>query len=294
MKNEQLDNIVLGTAGLAGIWGPVDFKESEDAILFALESGIQYFDTSPAYANAESILGNAIHRWSGKRPYISTKAGKSKATSPDSVAYDFSPEGLRRSVAESLDTLKVDFIDVLFLHDPSGMQVSEIPAAIETLQEIKSMGWAKELGVGGNYGIQFELFVRGDIFNYFMGYNRFNIINQSAVDHEFKQLRKEKIKIWQASPLYMGLLGSKFLNYITSLPEWIPQNDIDAAKQLTEFCKRTNVSITGLALQYIISSKQVDKMVLGASSIRELEQTLEFLTQGPSYDTILSKNFKLL
>ena len=171
MKNKQMNDIVLGTAGLAGIWGPVDFKESEDTILFALESGIRYFDTSPAYANAETILGNAIDSWKGDRPFISTKAGKLKANKPDSVAYDFSPTGLKRSVAESLDTLKVDYIDILFLHDPSGMKMNEIPAAIETLQEIKLMGWAKEIGIGGNYGSHFESFVSKPIFNYFMGYN---------------------------------------------------------------------------------------------------------------------------
>lgn len=52
------EKVVLGTAGLAGIWGDVDKRESVDAILFALESGITHFDSAPAYSDAESILGN--------------------------------------------------------------------------------------------------------------------------------------------------------------------------------------------------------------------------------------------
>ena len=291
MKNKSINDIVLGTAGLAGIWGPVDFKESEDTLLFALESGIRYFDTSPAYANAETILGNAINSWKGTRPYISTKAGKLKADKPDSVAYDFSPTGLKRSVAESLDTLKIDCIDILFLHDPSGMKINEIPAAIETLQEIKLMGWAKEIGIGGNYGTDFESFVSNNSFNYFMGYNRFNIINQKAVDNEFVHLKNEQIKIWQASPLYMGLLGSKLQQYVNMLPEWIPAEDIESAKQLDLFCKRTNVSITGLALHYILSSHQVNKLVLGASNMNELVNTLEILNDAPTYQSILDEKF---
>jgi aryl-alcohol dehydrogenase-like predicted oxidoreductase len=271
------DKIVLGTAGLAGIWGPVNFTESEQTIHYALEQGIYHFDTSPAYADAESILGKALYTWKGKTPFISTKAGKLKADNPDSDTYDFSPAGLIRSVSESLETLKVGCIDVLFLHDPTGLKSHEIQAAIDTLIEIKAKGWAKAIGIGGNYGADFTSYVSSKYFDHFMGYNRFNILNQDALTNEYVALQNQQINIWQASPLYMGLLGSKLETYIKEQPSWIPARDLQRAKELNVYCKKTSVSISALALHFVYENPLIYKMVLGASNFSELKQSLEWL-----------------
>jgi len=277
MSLPSRDKIVLGTAGLAGIWGPVNFAESEQTIHYALEQGIYHFDTSPAYADAESILGKALYTWKGIKPFISTKAGKLKADNPDAETYDFSPAGLIRSVSESLETLKVGSIDVLFLHDPTGLKSHEIQAAIDTLIELKAKGWAKSIGIGGNYGTDFMPYVSSKYFDHFMGYNRFNILNQDALTNEYVALQGQQINIWQASPLYMGLLGSKLETYIKEQPSWIPARDIQRAKELNAYCKKTSVSISALALNFVYENPHIYKMVLGASNLSELKQSLESL-----------------
>ena len=53
------DRLVLGTAGLAGLWGPVDPKESLRTLLMAFEAGILHVDTATAYAHAETLVGRA-------------------------------------------------------------------------------------------------------------------------------------------------------------------------------------------------------------------------------------------
>ena len=277
MSLPSRDKIVLGTAGLAGIWGPVNFEESEQTIHYALEQGIYHFDTSPAYADAESILGKALYTWKGIKPFISTKAGKLKADNPDADTYDFSPAGLIRSVSESLETLKVGCIDVLFLHDPTGLKSHEIQAAIDTLIEIKAKGWAKAIGIGGNYGADFMPYVSSKYFDHFMGYNRFNILNQDALTNEYVALQDQQINIWQASPLYMGLLGSKLETYIKEQPSWIPARDLQRAKELNAYCKKTSVSISALALHFVYENPLIYKMVLGASNFSELMQSLDWL-----------------
>jgi aryl-alcohol dehydrogenase-like predicted oxidoreductase len=289
MSLPSRDKIVLGTAGLAGIWGPVNFTESEQTIHYALEQGIYHFDTSPAYADAESILGKALYTWKGKTPFISTKAGKLKADNPDADTYDFSPAGLIRSVSESLETLKISCIDVLFLHDPTGLKPDEIQAAIDTLLEIKSKGWAKQIGIGGNYGSDFTPYVSSKYFDHFMGYNRFNILNQEALTNEYLTLQNQQINIWQASPLYMGLLGSKLETYIKEHPSWIPQTHIQRAIELNEYCKKTTVSISALALHFVYDNPLIYKMVLGASNFSELKQSIDWLDDK----TFISANHTL-
>ena len=289
MSLPSRNKIVLGTAGLAGIWGTVNFSESEQTILYALEQGIYHFDTSPAYADAESILGKALYTWKGKTPFISTKAGKLKADNPDSDSYDFSPTGLNRSVCESLETLKISCIDVLFLHDPTGLKPYEIQAAIDTLLEIKSKGWAKAIGIGGNYGSDFKPYVSSKYFDHFMGYNRFNILNQEALSSEYVALQEQQINIWQASPLYMGLLGSKLATYVKESPSWIPKSHIQRAIELNQYCNKTTVSISALALHFVYDNPLIYKMVLGASNFSELKQSLEWLDDS----SLISDNHTL-
>lgn len=277
MNISSKNRIVLGTAGLSGIWGPVNYQESEQTIQYALEQGIYHFDTSPAYADAESILGKALYTWKGITPFISTKAGKLKGDNPDSDAYDFTPAGLIRSVSESLEILKVTCIDVLFLHDPTGLKLHEIQSAIDTLIEIKSKGWVKAIGIGGNYGVDFTPFVSSIYFDHFMGYNRFNILNQDALINEYVTLQNQNIAIWQASPLYMGLLGSKLETYIKDQPSWISVRDIQRAKELNAYCIKMNISISALALRYVYENSLIYKLVLGASNFTELKQSLNWL-----------------
>jgi aryl-alcohol dehydrogenase-like predicted oxidoreductase len=267
----------------------VNFAESEQTIHYALEQGIYHFDTSPAYADAESILGKALYTWKGIKPFISTKAGKLKADNPDADTYDFSPAGLIRSVSESLETLKVGCIDVLFLHDPTGLKSHEIQAAIDTLIEIKAKGWAKAIGIGGNYGADFTSYVSSKYFDHFMGYNRFNILNQDALTNEYVALQNQQINIWQASPLYMGLLGSKLETYIKEQPSWIPARDLQRAKELNVYCKKTSVSISALALHFVYDNPLIYKMVLGASNFSELKQSLDWLDDK----TFISANHTL-
>lgn len=285
--NVERDRLVLGTAGLAGLWGKIDEDESVKTILYALEQGITHFDAAPAYADAERILARALREWKGPQPFVSTKAGKLKADHPDSISYDFSPAGIFKSAHESLQLFGRDQLDLLFLHDPPGMTAAEIPYAVEAMQILKRDGLVKNIGIGGNYGASFEPFVADNGFTHFMGFNRYNIINQSARDTEFVQLENAGIQVWQASPLYMGLLGNKLDQYAQREPEWIPATDLQQAIAMKKYCDASGLSLTGLALQYVFNSPCINKLVLGASKHSELEESIQFLESTSLRDEAL-------
>jgi aryl-alcohol dehydrogenase-like predicted oxidoreductase len=242
-----------------------------------LEQGITHFDAAPAYADAERILARALREWKGAQPFVSTKAGKLKADDPDSISYDFSPSGIFKSAQESLQLFGRDQLDLLFLHDPPGMTIAEIPYAVEAMQILQRDGLVKSIGIGGNYGASFAPFVADNGFTHFMGFNRYNIVNQTARDAEYIQLHNAGIKVWQASPLYMGLLGNKLDQYASTEPEWIPATDLQKALELNKFCDASGLSFTGLALQYVFNSSCINKLVLGASKLSELKDSIRFL-----------------
>jgi len=280
--------IALGTAGLAGLWGPVDRREALRTIHMALEAGILHLDTAPAYADAEALVGEALRSWPGRRPTISTKAGKGRAESPDGVVRCYSPQAIRQSVQESLRILRSDVIDILFLHDPPLMQAHEIAPAVEALAQLQREGLIRQVGIGGNYGDAFAAWAVRPPFAYFMGFNRYNILNQSAALQEFPLLRDAGQVIWQASPLYMGLLGAKHGQYLQERPSWIPTADLAAAETLARQCATHRIDMTGLALQFVCRSPWVNRMVIGASNPEELRQSLEQL-QDPRLAAMADK-----
>lgn len=279
-QTQSLDGLVLGSAGLAGIWGPVDQAESVDTLLLALQEGVTALDTAPAYSNAEELVGLALRQWRGKMPAVSTKVGKLRSDRPDENVYDFSPEAIRRSVYNSLELLNIDTISVLFLHDPTGVNRSEIDSVLTTLDQLRREGVVQALGIGGNFPASFQEFIREGIFQVFMGYNRMNAVCREALSDEFPFLKARHIKIWQASPLYMGLLGRQFDFFLREAPEWIPEQYIRRAEKLRAYAAEEPLSLAETALRYLRSTAEIDKLVIGASSRTELQHSLRSWRKG--------------
>jgi aryl-alcohol dehydrogenase-like predicted oxidoreductase len=277
MDNITKEKLVLGTAGLAGIWGPVNLSESIKVLHRSWEYGIRYTDTAPAYAAAETLVSKALKSWKGEPPVVSTKVGKRQADHPDAVAFDYNPAYIRESIDNSRKLFNRDILDIVFLHDPGCMPLEDIKVATHTLLELKQRGSIRALGIGGNYGGDFRDMATSGVFDYFMGYNRYNLIRQSAADEEFIDLGKASVKIWQASPLYMGLLGSKFDSYQELEPSWIPAEDLAVVRYWWKYCEERQLSLTGLALNYVHLSSFVNRMVLGASTMAEWENSIYWL-----------------
>ena len=243
----------------------------------ALEAGIRHIDAAPAYADAESLVGEALRSWTGPRPTLSTKAGKGRADSPDGVVPRYDPDSLRSSVHDSLRILGIDVLDMLFLHDPPLMSEEEMEPAVQTLSGLREEGVVRAVGIGGNYSDSFSGYALQPPFTCFMGFNRYNLLNRSAAGAEFPAHRSAGHSIWQASPLYMGLLGAKHHEYIRDRPVWIPAADLDAAARLAAACDREGINMTGLALQFVYASPWVDRLVIGASTPEQMRQTIEHL-----------------
>jgi aryl-alcohol dehydrogenase-like predicted oxidoreductase len=101
-------------------WGKVDESEAIRTIHYALENGIEFFDTADTYGRGQSerILGAAFQTYIGTtRPVICTKFGNSEI-SPDVFSKDYSAEYLVESVEKSRERLGVDKLDILLLHSP--------------------------------------------------------------------------------------------------------------------------------------------------------------------------------
>ena len=277
----HLTRCVLGTAGLGGVWGRVDKKESLQTILTALESGITSIDTAPAYGDAEELIGYAMRQWKGSRPIISTKVGRLKSNSAHDGIYDYSPEGMIKSVEGSLRTLGVDVIDVLFLHEPLAISDrNKLPGIVEQMQEFKRKAYAEKIGIGGNIPEWFLPYTTSGIFDVVMEYNRLDACCQDALSSSLPYCKQRGMEFYAASPLHMGLLGNYFEAYTISPPGWLDKSYIEKAKLLKKIAGKYQMSLQSLAHRFLFSLEHDFKIVIGPSNMHQLCETMDDIRPG--------------
>jgi aryl-alcohol dehydrogenase-like predicted oxidoreductase len=156
----------LGTAPLSGLYAPVAHEDALRTIDAAWHAGIRFFDTAPLYGHglAETRLGEALANRPRDSYVLATKVGRLlrpvkgnaledrhyKGTPPVAPLFDFSYDGVMRSVEESLVRLKLDRIDVLHIHDPDDHYDDALAGAYPALAQLRQEGVVGAIGAGMN------------------------------------------------------------------------------------------------------------------------------------------------
>jgi len=274
--------LVYGTSGLGGVWGEVDARESINALLFAFENGISVLDTAPSYANAEKYVGQAIREWTGTKPFISTKIGRLRGDDAFQVKLDYSSDGMKRSLESSLETLGVNTIDLLFLHEPQLVPAEKIEGCISLLLDFKSQGLVGQIGVGGNPNTTFMPYVKKKYFDVVSGFLKMDACNLSVFQGDLQRFQQEDIAYYAASALHFSLLGNRYKKYQESGPdgEWISDTDLRNARKVKEIADRNNMPLATLAQRYLFSIKEADRVVMGARNLKQIQSTIKDWNQG--------------
>lgn len=274
--------LVYGTSALGGVWGPVDEGESIDALLYAFENGISVLDTAPSYANSELYVGKALRQWKGKKPFVSTKIGRLRGDDAFDVKLDYSPETMKRSLSNSLETLGLDHIDLLFLHEPQLVPLDKIDEILDTLKSFKSEGLVGKLGVGGNPTSDFMSHITKENFEVVSGFLRMDACNLNAFDEEIQQYQKEGVAYYAASALHFSLLGNRFEKYKVDGAdgEWITAKEITNAIAVKAIADKHEMSLPTLAQRYLFSIQEADRIVMGARNINQIKSTVSDWKSG--------------
>lgn len=288
--------LVLGTSGLGGVWGEVNEKESVEAILYALEQGVEAIDTAPSYNNAQEYVGKALHRWKGKRPFISTKIGRLQAEEPDEVYLDYSPEGMRNSMQQSLELLGVEYVDLLFLHEPHLVPTEKMDSILETLHSFQEEGVVGMLGIGGNPEGAFWAYVKQENFEAVSSFLKMDACTLEGFTHDIPRYSEEGLAIYAASSLHMGLLGSKFKEHVENPPDsdWIRKLHIKNAIRINAIAQNNDISLTELALRYLFSMKEADRVVLGPRTLDEVQESISIWEKGPLEQEVFNQVTEVL
>jgi aryl-alcohol dehydrogenase-like predicted oxidoreductase len=144
----EVSVLVLGTWVTGGwAWGGADEGDSVQAVLKALELGINFVDTAPVYGfgKSERIVGQALKEW-GQRDgiVVATKCGL-QWDDRENIRRNASPERIKQEVDQSLTRLGLDYLDLYQIHWPDGKTLVE--KSMETLVRLQDAGKIRYIGV---------------------------------------------------------------------------------------------------------------------------------------------------
>ncbi len=280
--------IVLGPLGMGVSQFGNLYRETTDdtshaAVAEALEDGIRYFDTAPHYGLglSERRLGSALSATPRDSVVISTKVGRLLVDSPETAAeldgegfivpaalrrqWDFSRDGVLRSVEGSLERLATDRLDIAYLHDPDDFWDTASTSGIAALVELREQGVIGKVGAGMNQATMLADFVERTDIDVVMVAGRFTLMDQDALVRLLPAALAHGVAVVAAGVYNSGLLSAAdvrddaHFDYGQAPPELV-----ERARQISAICRAHGVALPDAAVQYPLRHPAVVSVVLGS------------------------------
>ena len=280
----ELTRLSLGTAPLAGLFKSVDVSDSDQLIHTALDNGMNYFDTAPLYGHglAEERLGRILG--SVTKPFVlQTKVGRvlnwvEKADPvpwfPDAdphiqPVFDYSADGIKHSLEDSLKRLGVDRIDIALMHDAENHIPQAINIAYPVLADLKRQGIIKAVGIGINFCDAAVEIMKSVDLDIVLLAGRYTLLDQSAQNKLLPYALERKVDITIGGVFNSGVLadpkpGATF--------EYLPASDeiIRKAQDIRAFLSERGIPLTAAALQFPLRHPAVTSVLTGSRNSKEL------------------------
>jgi D-threo-aldose 1-dehydrogenase len=290
----------LGCAPLGNLYRPLSDAQALATIHSALAAGISYLDTAPFYGHgrSEQRIGEALRAWPGPRPALSTKVGRvlDPVTPgeegdfgyadplPFRPRFDYSKDGVRRSLEGSLSRLGVARVDIALIHDIGRLTHGDahpvlmrqvLDEALPALEQARSEGRIRWIGIGVNEcEVCLELLERAPLDCILLA-GRYNLLEQPALTSGLLALCAQRgTKLIAAGVFNSGLLatppsaGSRY-NYVN-----VPTPILARAQSLWQTCAAFGVAPQAAALQFPACHPVVASTIVGAKSPDEIAQIM--------------------
>jgi aryl-alcohol dehydrogenase-like predicted oxidoreductase len=199
----------IGGGSWQGGWGPQDDRESIRAIHHAVDLGINWVDTAPAYGlgHAEEVVGRAIAALGeDERPLVFTKCGLVWEEGATTVSNVLAPASIRRECEDSLRRLGVERLDLLQIHWPTA-DGTPLEDSWGTMSALVEEGKAKAIGVSNFDLAQLELCERIRHVDTYQP--ELNLLSRATAD-AIAWCAERDIGVIVYSPMCSGLLSGRF------------------------------------------------------------------------------------
>lgn len=283
----------FGAAGIGNLFTPVSDQDAADAVDAAWESGIRSFDTAPHYGLglSERRLGAALRGRPREQYTLSTKVGRLleplPASDGDDLAngfavpsshrrvWDFSADGVRRSLEASLERLGLDRVDIVYLHDPDEHGDQALDEAYPALERLRAEGVVRAIGIGMNQTVMPTRFVRDTDIDVVLLAGRYSLLDQRGLAELLPEARRRGTSVVVGGVFNSGLLadprpGATY-DYAAASPELL-----DRALRLKSVCERHGAPLRAAAARFPLGHPAVAGVLVG---LRSAEQVLDAVEQ---------------
>lgn len=290
----ELTEIGFGGSQIGNLYREVDDASARAAVDAAWDAGVRYFDTAPHYGLglSERRLGDALRDRSRDEYVLSTKVGRLLVENPDGAGrrddggfavpatlrrhWDFSRDGVLRSVEASIDRLGLDRIDIAYLHDPDDHWEAASTTGVGALVELREQGVLGAIGAGMNQvGMLADFVERCDI-DVVMVAGRYTLLDDAAADRLLPAAAERSVAVVAAAIYNSGLLSSprpavdaKY-DYTAA-----PRDLIERAHAIADVAERHGVDLPSAAIAYPLRRSEITSVVVGLRTVAQVESTLQ-------------------
>jgi D-threo-aldose 1-dehydrogenase len=295
----KLSPLAFGGAPVGNLYANVDETGALEAIAHAWRGGIRHFDTAPyyGYGLSESRIGAALEDVERNSYTLSTKVGRlidadagrrdrsdGFAVDGQRARFDYSRDGVLRSLETSIKRLRTDRIDILLLHDIGALTHGErhadvlaqaLDEALPAMAELRDQGVVGAMGIGVNEeAICLEVMQRFPL-DVIMLAGRYTLFEQDHSRAVMARAEADDVAVLIAGPYNSGLLGSEegpgdTYDYVPASPEVKAR-----AQRFYDLCRNTGAQVGAAALQFPGAHPAVASVVCGLRSIAEVDSALD-------------------
>jgi D-threo-aldose 1-dehydrogenase len=284
----------LGGVPFGNEFAYVTDEEAYATIEAAWDAGVRYYDVAPWYGLglAERRLGSFLHKQTRSEYLISSKVGKLLTASrennakeyypftpsPNNLRYDYTGDGVKRSIEDSLQRLGIDALDVVFVHDLSPdnpwlpgpwEELFEVArkGAFAALSTLRDEGVIKGWGLGVNSPEPILRLMDVADANVCLLARQYSLIDhENALHQVFPKARESGMKFVVGTSLNAGFLsGSARYNYGKENYK-IPPEVLRKREQLREVAAKHGVDLRTAALQFSSAPDVAAALIVGVSS----------------------------
>jgi D-threo-aldose 1-dehydrogenase len=295
----------FGAAPLGNLYRPLTEKEARATLDAAWANGCRYYDTAPLYGLglSETRLNGFLRAKARESYLISTKIGrllrlcpperKSRAdaffdTPSRCEVFDYSYDGVMRSLEFSLERLGLDHIDIVYAHDVDVFTHGSKEASDARIREFMTGGYKallklrderaiKAIGAGVNEWEVAETLARAGDFDVFLLAGRYTLLEQEALASFLPFCADKGIGVVIGGPYNSGILatGAKPGAHYNYAPA--PKAILDRVKRIEAICKARGVKLAEAAIRFPLSHPAIVSVIPGGQKPSEVNRNAEML-----------------
>ncbi|QEU90049.1 aldo/keto reductase [Streptomyces kanamyceticus] len=297
----EVTELSFGAAGIGNLYSPITDEQAATAVEHAWDAGIRYFDTAPHYGLglSERRIGEALSGRDRSSYTISTKVGRLLEpvgeVSGDDLAdggfavprthrrvWDFSADGIRRSIESSLTRLRTDRVDVVFLHDPDNHAEEAFREGYPALEKLRSEGVVGAIGAGMNQAEMLTRFLRDTDVDAVLCAGRYTLLDHQALTELLPAASERGASVVIGGVFNSGLLadpkpGARF-DYVEAPAELLAR-----ARALRALAERHGTTLRAAALAFPFGHPAVASVLVGIHAPEQVtDAAAQFAARVPA------------